>query len=77
MNNNELHNNVITEQEAAIYIGMSHSYLIQARTQGLLNNRTPAPPFIRIGNRIRYRKVDLDKWLEEKLVYQVDPFAGE
>ncbi|CAM3257824.1 helix-turn-helix transcriptional regulator [Vibrio diazotrophicus] len=53
-----------TEQETAVYIGMSRSFLRQARMEGQRKNRTDAPPFIKIGRAVRYLKEDLDQWLE-------------
>ncbi len=53
-----------TEQETAVYIGMSRSFLRQARMEGQRKNRTDAPPFIKIGRAVRYLKEDLDLWLE-------------
>lgn len=52
-----------TEKEAAKYIGMSRSFLAQARMTGARRNRTCAPPFIQIGRSIRYLRDDLDTWL--------------
>lgn len=53
-----------TEQETSAYIGMSRSFLRQARMEGHRKNRTDAPPFIKIGRAVRYLKEDLDQWLE-------------
>ncbi len=53
----------LTELEAASYIGMSRSFLAQARMEGNRENRTPAPPFIKIGRSVRYLREDLDQWL--------------
>lgn len=47
----------LTEDDAARYIGMSRSYLRQAR----LRRRGPA--FIRIGRAVRYRVADLDAFM--------------
>ena len=55
-----------TEKETSIYIGMSRSFLRQSRMEGNRKNRTPAPPFIRIGRSIRYLKEDLDMWLDNR-----------
>ncbi|SON49363.1 helix-turn-helix transcriptional regulator [Vibrio tapetis] len=55
---------VYTEQETAEYIGMSRSFLRQARMEGQRKNRTIAPPFIKIGRAVRYLKEDLDCWLD-------------
>ena len=57
---------VFTEHEAAEYIGMSRSFLRQARMDGQRKNRTPGPKFFRVGTRaIRYRKDCLDEWLDQ------------
>jgi len=58
----------LTEKQAAIYLGMSRSYLRQDRMNGVRENKTPGPRYLRIGNRIRYLKKDLDSWLESHLV---------
>lgn len=53
------------EDKAAIYCGVSRSFLRQSRMNGERENRLPGPPFIKMGSRsIRYLKEDLDKWLE-------------
>ncbi len=54
----------LTEQEAATYIGMSCSFLRQSRMNGKRANRTPGPPFTKIGRKVLYLKDDLDAWLE-------------
>ena len=55
----------LTEIEASHYIAMSRSYLRQARMEGNRKNRTPAPPFIKIGRAVRYLREDLDAWLDQ------------
>ncbi|EKE70222.1 helix-turn-helix transcriptional regulator [Gallaecimonas xiamenensis] len=55
----------LTEIEASQYIAMSRSYLRQARMEGNRKNRTPAPPFIKIGRAVRYLREDLDAWLDQ------------
>lgn len=55
---------LLSEKEASQYICMSRSYLRQARMDGNRENRTPAPPFIKIGRAVRYLREDLDAWLE-------------
>jgi hypothetical protein len=47
---------ILTEKEASEYIGMSRSFLRQDRMNGYRVNRTPGPPFIKIGRSIRYLK---------------------
>ena len=55
----------LTEQQTSVYIGMSRSFLRQSRMEGNRDNRTPAPPFIKIGRAVRYLKEDLDSWLNQ------------
>ena len=57
------HKKVLSEIETAEYIGMSRSFLRQSRMEGNRANRTPAPPFVKIGRSVRYIKDDLDNWL--------------
>ena len=55
---------LLSEKEASQYICMSRSFLRQPRMDGNRENRTPAPPFIKIGRAVRYLREDLDAWLE-------------
>ena len=55
---------VLSEIETSHYIVMSRSFLRQARMEGNRDNRTPAPPFIKIGRSVRYLREDLDNWLD-------------
>ena len=63
---------ILTEKEAAIYIGMSRSFLSQDRMNGYRVNRTPGPPFLKLGRSIRYRKQDLDEWLGKHLIIRAN-----
>ena len=53
--------NALRDPEAAEYIGMSESFLRQSRLGGIRENRTPGPPFVKIGRAVRYLREDLDK----------------
>ena len=55
----------VSDVEAAEYIGMSVSFLRQARCNGNREGRTAGPPFIKIGRSIRYLITDLEIWLLE------------
>ena len=57
--------NALTEQQAAHYLSMSRSFLRQGRMNGDRENRTPTPPYLKIGRSVRYLKADLDTWLEQ------------
>ncbi len=52
----------LPDREAAIYIGMSESWLRQSRVTG----NPDAPPFLKIGRSVRYLRSDLDIWLEHR-----------
>lgn len=54
----------LTEKEAARYLSMSRSYLRRARMDGQVGQRTPGPPFIKLGRSVRYLVADLDGWLQ-------------
>ena len=54
----------LNEKEAALYIGMSCSFLRQDRTNGFRQCRTRGPNFIKVGKMVRYLKEDLDDWLD-------------
>jgi len=47
---------------------MSVSFLRAGRCRGVLGNRTPPPPHLKIGTRVFYDLADLDRWLEERKV---------
>jgi len=55
----------LTELQAAQYLSMSRSFLRQGRMNGDRENRTPTPPYLKIGRSVRYLKEDLDTWLEQ------------
>ena len=59
---------ILTEDEAAKYIGMSRSYLNADRSNGPRVKRTKGPVFMKIGKAVRYRKEDLDVWLQQNRI---------
>jgi predicted DNA-binding transcriptional regulator AlpA len=62
---NTIEKKVLSEKEAAKYIGFSSSFLRSSRCYGNIGNRTPAPNFIKVGKAVRYRVSDLDKFLDQ------------
>ena len=66
--------NALKDPDAALYIGMSESFLRQSRMDGIRQNRTPGPVFVKIGRSVRYLKEDLDTWLKQ---YRQEPGRGE
>ena len=66
-----MHKNTLTEKEASEYIGMSRSFLRQDRMNGYRVNRTPGPTFMKLGRSIRYRKQDLDEWLDKHRMVRI------
>jgi hypothetical protein len=59
---------LMAEQAAADYIGMSVAFLRFGRCHGVLGNRTPAPPYLKLGRAVRYARADLDTWLAARRV---------
>jgi excisionase family DNA binding protein len=53
---------VLNEHEAAEYLGLSYSHT------NLMRRRGEGPTHFALGNRIRYRLVDLEEWIEKRLV---------
>ena len=54
-----------TTEESAPYVGHTERTLVRWRNQGT------GPSYIRIGRKIRYRKRDLDAWIETNRVVPV------
>lgn len=52
---------IMTTEEAAEYLRMSRQWLEIARYKG------DGPPFIKLPRMVRYRKRDLDKWIEKRI----------
>ncbi|MDR3281157.1 MAG: hypothetical protein LBT23_11665, partial [Synergistaceae bacterium] len=46
---------LLDERKAARVLGVSLSYLRKSRCEGTVGKRTPAPPFVYVGNRVYYR----------------------
>lgn len=63
---------LLDEGPAADYIDMSAAFLRAGRCKGVVGNRTPPPPHLKIGRAIKYDRRDLDQWLAER---RVDPAA--
>ena len=53
---------MLTDRDAATYLGKSHSWIRQTRCTG----NPDAPSFIKIGKSVRYLKSDLDAYLEAR-----------
>ena len=64
--------NTLKEKEASEYIGMSRSFLRQDRMNGYRDGRTRGPDFMKFGRAIRYRKEDLDNWLNQHLIHRAN-----
>lgn len=54
---------VLTEKEAAVYLGTSRSFLRRDRSEGSRVKHISGPSYIRAGRMIRYLRSDLDDWL--------------
>lgn len=54
----------ITEREAAAYLNVSMSYLQHKRCEGFLKTKRQGPPYYKIGKSIRYKKNELEEWMQ-------------
>jgi predicted DNA-binding transcriptional regulator AlpA len=71
--NRAIESATLTEPEAASYIGMSLSWMRSARFG---RTRAVPPPHIRIGRSLKYRRADLDAWLNSLPTVGIVPGKG-
>ena len=64
---------LLTEREACRYLGVSRAWLANARCNGVRKGHAVPPQHVRCGKMIRFRRVDLDAWIEAHLVRPFDP----
>jgi excisionase family DNA binding protein len=57
----EAANNLLSDHDAAKYLDLANGTLAVWRCNGRYNI-----PFIKIGAKVRYRRSDLDAWLESR-----------
>ena len=56
----------LTTEQVAAYINFKPSTLNKYHTEGVIGGRTPMPPSVKIGDKVRYPKTDLEKWGAEQ-----------
>jgi len=56
---------LLTEKEAAEYIGVSVSFLRKSRCSGTLPGHTVAPRFVKSARMVRYDLEDLNNWIDK------------
>ena len=66
----ERRSQLLTEQEVADRIRMSVAFLRRDRVEGKRSGRTQGPPFVRIGRSIRFRVIDVDRFIKARLENQ-------
>lgn len=61
---------LMTEKDAARYIGGTVSCMRKWRRQVTTGETRgmDLPPFVRLGGNIRYRREDLDRWVERNII---------
>ena len=65
----DLQPELLTERDAARYLGLSPNTLMKQRSQGEREGHLPLVPYCKLGNRcIRYRLSDLRAYTEQYLV---------
>ena len=65
---------LLSEREAAHYIGMSQRFLRKGRYQP--GQGTPVPPHVQVGRTIRFDVNDLDVWIERFKVNRIEDYRG-
>ena len=60
MSQSQFSDRLLSQREAARYLGISTRYLWTLRTTGKL-------PYLKIGNRVKYRIDDLRRWAAEQV----------
>ncbi len=60
-----LEKKLFTLPEAAKYLAVSESFLRKDCSEGPRKNRTPGPDPVKIGDMIRYKREDLDAWIDQ------------
>lgn len=60
---------LLNEKEAAEYLGVSVGYLRLSRMNGYVGSGDDdPPPWIKFGRHVRYRRQDLDAWIQAHVV---------
>lgn len=59
---------LLTEHEAARYLGISAISLRKQRHYGAMPGHMAVLPFVKLGKRVRYKLEDLDKFIEASTV---------
>ncbi len=59
----------LNNTNAAIYLGVSPDMLRLSRHTGYLFKGVAPPQFLKIGSAVRYRRDELDRWLESHKQY--------
>jgi hypothetical protein len=56
---------LLNEKLTSVYLGVSLASLRNGRSKGQRGKQTPMPRYVRVGGRVYYRRVDLDRWSSE------------
>jgi predicted DNA-binding transcriptional regulator AlpA len=62
---------------AAFFIGAKSQMLKLSRMTGELYKGVKAPPFVKLGHTIRYKRVDLEAWLDRHTTQQTTRLASK
>ena len=65
---------LLTETDAAKYMGVSRSFLSQDRMNGFRKTRTKGPNPLRFGKKVMYDLEDLNEWIENNKDIRTMPF---
>ena len=65
VNDKAIKRRLLTEAQAAEFLGVSRSFLRKSRMTGQVENHAEPPPFVKAGRMIRYILDDLESWIEK------------
>ena len=68
----EINNELLTEAQAAAYLGLKNPKTLAV---GRCTKRYPLT-YVKYGRTVRYRRKDLEAFIEAKVVYQATPKGG-
>ena len=68
----EINNELLTEAQAAAYLGLKNP-----KTLAVWRSKKKYPlTYVKYGRTVRYRRKDLEAFIEAKVVYQATPKGG-
>jgi predicted DNA-binding transcriptional regulator AlpA len=68
---------LLDTHSAAFFIGAKSQVLKLSRMKGEIYKGVKAPPFVKLGHTVRYKRADLEAWLDQQTTQQKTVKAGK